>query len=147
MFTRVLANGWTLAAARNVKVPSGAGTMSARRPPGFMNAICAPPTVSGVAQRWTSATRLPRVDSPPRFSVLPLLSLARLNGAWILPSAWAPRTFATASASATMAAVAGSAGKFGVQTASPLCSGTIDWLIPTSSPVSVLNRKLRRLRL
>ena len=40
-----------------------------------------------VAQRWTSATRLPRVDSPPRFSVVPLASLARLNGPSIWPRA------------------------------------------------------------
>ena len=47
-----------------------------------MKAICAAPASGvAVAQRWTSATRLPSVDSPPRFSVVPSASLARLNGA------------------------------------------------------------------
>ena len=38
-----------------------------------MKAICAGSIsgVVGVAHRWISATRLPRVDSPPRFSVTP----------------------------------------------------------------------------
>ena len=39
--------------------------MSWRRPPGFMNAICEDPSVAdSVAHCWTSATRLPSVDSP-----------------------------------------------------------------------------------
>ena len=72
--------------------------MSARNPPGFMNAICAPPVVvSRVAQRCASATRLPKVDSPPRFSV-PSASFARLNGPAIWPSGCAPSTAASATA-------------------------------------------------
>ena len=52
-----------------------------------MNAICAEPA-SGVlvAQRCTSATRLPRVDSPPRFSVVPSARRARSKAPPSLPS-------------------------------------------------------------
>ena len=43
--------------------------MSARSPPGFMKAIsAAPDSGASVAHCCTSATRLPSVDSPPRFS-------------------------------------------------------------------------------
>src|SRR6476661_7192979 len=66
--------------------------MSWRRPPGFMKAIwAAPASGDEVAQRCTSATRLPMVDSPPRFSA-PLASLARLNGPASLPRTFAPST-------------------------------------------------------
>ena len=50
-----------------------------RSPPGFMKAIWRPGRPR-VAQRCTSATRLPSVDSPPRFSVPPSAFVARLNG-------------------------------------------------------------------
>ena len=43
--------------------------MSARRPPGFMNAMSTCRVPSSLSDhRCTSATRLPSVDSPPRFS-------------------------------------------------------------------------------
>ena len=76
-----------------------------------MNAICAEPD-SGlrVTQRWTSATRLPSVDSPPRFSEVPLSNLARRKPSASWPSGWAPRTFAFATAASTIAWVGASTG-------------------------------------
>ncbi len=114
MLTSVLANGCTAAACLYVsvrgKAPVPEPTMSSRRPPGFMNAICAPPdSGASVAQRCTSATRLPSVDSPPRFSA-PEDSLARLNAPPISPSGSAPSTSASATASDTIDVTAGSAG-------------------------------------
>ncbi len=76
-----------------------------------MNAICAlPDSGFSVAQRWTSATWLPSVDSPPRFSVVPLASLARENGPSMVPSTSAPSTSALAFAAATIPSTAGSLG-------------------------------------
>ena len=87
-------------------------SMSARRPPGFMNAISAPTRPPGsVAQRWTSATRLPSVDSPPRFSVVPLASLRPVERPADLAERLGPEHRRPAStASSTIAWSAGSAG-------------------------------------
>ena len=80
--------GRLLVGQRRSGTPVPVPTMSARRPPGFMKAICAAPAVGdSVAHRCTSATRLPRVDSPPRFSVGAVgAACARLNGPAISPS-------------------------------------------------------------
>ena len=74
--------------------PAAVPTMSARRPPGFMNAICGRP-VSG----RPSPTAAPRRRGCPastrhRGSRWPLASLARLNGATDSPSSGAPSTSA-----------------------------------------------------
>ena len=82
------------------------------------------------------------MDSPPRFSVVPSASLARLKGPASLPSSTAPRTSALALALSTMVVTAGSAGKFaanGVVCAlrylmsdvtaviAPVVSSTVNW--------------------
>src|SRR5665648_498960 len=92
-----------------------------------MNAICAP--ASAVAHSWTSATRLPRVDSPPRFSAAATVR-ARLKLAVISPSETLPSSLATATAFATIAATSGP----GVNPAP--ASGTISAALATTSPVS-----------
>src|SRR4051812_47618371 len=83
-----------------------------------MNAIWAEPladdtcplgSASDVAQRWISAIWLPRVDSPPRFSV-PSDRRARSNGPPSLPSVCAPTVAEAATASDTIEATAGSLG-------------------------------------
>jgi hypothetical protein len=69
-----------------------------------MNAICAEPAVGvEVAHLWTSATKLPTVDSAPRLSSLAVWVLPRENGPAILPSSTAPSTLALATAASTIA--------------------------------------------
>ena len=74
-----------------------------------MNAICAP-WRSSVALRCTSATKLPSVDSPPRFS-LPSVWTARRMSTSVSPITWAPRTSASATAAETVAATSASGAK------------------------------------
>ncbi len=110
----MLANGWTVAASLYVTLPSGsvapldAYRRSARTPPGFWIATCAPS--DEVAHRLTSASRLLIVDSPPRFSWSASDCTARLRSAVIEPSDLAPRAAEFVTAASTIACTVGSAG-------------------------------------
>ena len=140
---RVLANGCTSAAFLYVTVrgysvppthvgfePGHTPIMSVRRPPGFITAMSAV-----VAHRWTSATWLPNVDSPPRFSEVPLLNLAREKPALILPRGRAPSTAALLLASVTIAWVAAS--PVAGNCANPMTS----WVFARTSPVALSTLK------
>ncbi len=89
-------------------------------PPGFMKAISVPRSAC-VAHSCASATRLPIVDSPPRFSE-PSVWRARVMSPVISPTVRLPMTSAFATAASTMRCTAGSAGNAGFPSA--VSSGT-----------------------
>jgi hypothetical protein len=87
--TSELPNGCTVKASPYVTSPSVLpGALygrSARMPPGFMKAICAPPRpASSVAASCASAITSPSADSPAgvlaRVSVAVILPMTRLRG-------------------------------------------------------------------
>ena len=74
-----------------------------------MNVICTflvPSTLS--AHFCTSATKLPSVDSPPRFSANVAAEVARRKSAEASPITTLPSSFATSTASSTIGFTAGS---------------------------------------